>query len=99
MADDGRALLAGIESELTVRDRLDIAESELRRDLARTIMRWFVRVNVAVLLLLAVVYGTEANRWDHRAAGCNSAVHLEMAISATVKAAETLCAIIGDALG
>ena len=60
MADDGRELLAGIESELTVKDRLDIAESELRRDLARTIMRWFVRVNVAVLLLLAVVYGAEA---------------------------------------
>jgi hypothetical protein len=48
-----------IESELTVRNILDLEEWKLRKETAKTIIRAFVVVNFSVLVLVLILYITD----------------------------------------
>jgi hypothetical protein len=60
MGNEGRKAVEEYNSILTVRDRLDIAELELRSEMAKQIMKYFIKVNFLVLLTVLLVFGADS---------------------------------------
>ena len=56
MSDIGRATVTEAAANITVRERLDIEEWELRKTITTSIMNRFVTVNVSVLIIIAIIY-------------------------------------------
>lgn len=54
--EEGRAAVVAAVKELSVQERIDLAELELRSEIARNIIRQFVRVNLAVLAIIALIF-------------------------------------------
>ena len=53
--DDGKQVVATLESQLSFREKIDLRESELRQRIASDIMRTFLWINSAVFLF--IVFG------------------------------------------
>jgi hypothetical protein len=54
--EEGRAAVVAAVESLSVQEKIDLAELELRSEIARNIIRQFVRVNLWVLSIVAVVF-------------------------------------------
>jgi hypothetical protein len=57
--EEGRAAVAAAVAaveNLSVQEKIDLAELELRSEIARNIIRQFVRVNLCVLAIVALVF-------------------------------------------
>ena len=60
MEDLGRQSVEEFESKLTVRDRLDLAELNLRSEIAQKIIAEFIRANYAIIGFLLAIFATES---------------------------------------
>jgi hypothetical protein len=54
--DDGKEVVAKLESQLSFRESLDLKESELRREIASKVMSTFLTINGAVFLFVLLVF-------------------------------------------
>lgn len=60
MEDLGRQSVEEFESKLTVRDRLDLAELNLRSEIAQKIIAEFIRANYAIISFLLAIFAVES---------------------------------------